>query len=1174
MMNIYKYSLSFIFIVILSLLFISKSNGMEPPLLSSFRRSVLFVNNMTVSSLEQDITIQLLPGTQNSISWVIIKDQFNLLETNKIHTNTDDAQRGSFTFKCVTTYDSGVYKLRQRDPTNTGYNIETATFNLSVVGENLETLEMISPPSHRIISGSSFSQQPVIAYGRTELPEWMGESEGSIEPFIVSSPSNGAHLHYAVQYQTNHIDRENKQVKFGGLTIIGEPGFYTIGFVDSDTCEIFIYPHQIRVFSVYTDVIVNIVIAIVLAMGILGLSLFIRILGSLKTNSRPFISFRLSVLTQMDTLLKSKGESLAYYFKSQRILIFQTTLFALIAMALLVPVTVHGDNNFKDLYYLSQTNWKSDSPYLFLYQGVVFCIFISLVMCFYRFNQERISLSHDNNHLVTSRTVLLTGLPKSLINASMLKDFLQTSYSNGIYALNIVLAKGFTNQDKINDLNGRPEYIYIEENSNNNNINNNNNNNNIEDLKDSMEGPNGKPGGFSTGTAFITFSCVSDAHLFKTQYSPHKWKWAKSITPIPPEEYQKEMNISNWKSYNVPFVQDILWTKLHDLSNYHSTGFTIFLLSMTTLIFSAISFTAILIYDSQFSNLYKSNPVNIDLDNITYTICIYFIYLFIPMVVLLVNNRLIPIVINRIMLKSNLFVRSSLKSKILIFVFLIQSLAIFLVPSFYFLVIMNPSTHIFHPNSFIYPINFFRTGGIFYTNFIMLFGILSPFYECSESPLILYNWIFKRKEMKTEEIFKFSAPNLVDLYSNSLLMVLMICCYAPIFPPLFVFGVVYMVLKYFFVKYVAMATKESFPDSDKYLVYSVQNIIWLILVMTACFHLYYVICFERADLCFIYFFLFLVGFGRYVPSCSKSLCYSFVDGAELPCFQNESDCSDLEEDDSTDDQDNQTTDDDNEITTTTTTNNNNNNINNNINNINNIQNHHLNNVTNSRMGSINGDSGIEDEDQIRTRDRSLTPSSTDEMMEYFRKQQQQEDQTSQERAMKDRQKQRSKESTTLNLKQNYMSTIEGGFLSFLFNRRYKLHSPRSMKVVTYLSPFYGKDISQYEMIQDVSEENGGEGGDDQENNLKKSNDSSSPDINNNNYNHQQHYHNHQQQQQQQQRHRQYYQHTIGGKRYYISREQLEEFQAYQSDDDEDDDDDDDDYYEDDNNYYYPHNKNY
>ncbi|KAF2071081.1 hypothetical protein CYY_007602 [Polysphondylium violaceum] len=1086
---------------------------------------------MTVSSLEQDITIQLLPGTENSINWVIIKDNFNLLETNKVHTNTDsEADRGSFTFKCVTTYDSGVYKLKQRDPTNTGYNLETAIFNLSVVGDNLETLQLVKPPSHRIISGSSFSQQPIIAYGREQLPDWMGESQGSIEPFIVSSPSNGAHLHYAVQYQKNHIDRENKQVKFAGLTILGEPGYYTIGFVDSDTCEIFIYPHQIRVFSVYTDVVVNIILAIVLALGILVLSLFIRILGSLKTNSRPFISFRLSVIAQMDAVLKSKGEALTHYFKAQRILIFQTTLFALIALALLVPVTIHGDNNFKDLYYLSQTNWKSDSPYLFLYQGVVFCIFISLIMCFYRFNQERISLSHDNNHLVTSRTVLLTGLPKSLINASMLKDFLQTSYSNGIYALNIVLQKSFTNQDKINDLNGRVEFIY-----------NNNNQDNIGD--DEKNSPNGEPGGFSTGTAFITFSCVSDAHLFKTQYSPHQWKWAKGITPIPPDEYQKEMNISNWKSYNVPFVSDILWTKLHNLSSYHSTGFTIFLLSMTTLIFSAISFTAILIYDSQFSNLYKSNPANIELDNIAYTICIYFIYLFIPMVVLLVNNRLIPIIIHKIMIKSNLFVRSSLKSKILIFSFLIQSLAIFLVPSFYFLMIMNPSTHIFHPNSFIYPINFFRTGGIFFTNFTILFGILSPFYECSESPLILYNWIFKRRTMKTEEIFKFSAPNLIDLYSNSLLMVLMICCYAPIFPPLFLFGVVYMVLKYFFVKYLAMATKDSFPISDKYLVYSVQNIIWLILVMTACFHFYYVVCFERVDLSFVYIFLFIVGFGRYVPSCSKSLCYSFVDGAELPCFQNESDCSDLEQDDNDDGDESDKEDGENG-------NQDNSNDKDPINNNNNS----------SRIGSINNDNSSE---ESKSRDRSLTPSSTDEMMEYYKRQQQQQEE---EQSMNNKQQQqkRSKESTTLNLKQNYMSTIEGGFLSFLFNRRYKLHSPRSMKVTTYLSPFYGKDISQCEnvneeddvIINDDVDHPNDDDSDDSDDSDSDSNSSypSSPQLTRNPSQQQQQQQYYRQQQEQHYRQQQQQQQRQG-KRIYMTREQFDRYYSSNNyyEDDEDDD---------------------
>eukprot|EP01132_Coremiostelium_polycephalum_P007651 gene7651-9410_t len=664
------------------------TNGKKLPIpLASERRSTRFVGGMVVSSLEKNITIEILPGSIDDTRWTILKNGFHVLESKRMKTERTEDDRGMIVFKCVTSFDTGVYKLRQKDSTNTGFNAETLGFNLTVQGPDSDTLIFVRSPSRKAISGSTIPIQPIIGFGRREFESV--SSKGNIEAFIAYGPNgqvgNGEH-NFVSFFSKREIDLEKKETYFEGIAIIGDPGLYRLGFVDQDTCEVAIMDYDIEVMPIWHGVATSTVLSLVFGLVMILLTIVLKLLANWKINEKHFMSFRHTIVTPVSQLVEKRGEALRIYFKALRLLGTQTLFFAFLSLVLLVPITIRGNNKLYDIFLISQSNWSSESAYLFIYQAFLFLLFGSFLIVYTRFNDERIYMSHDSNHLVSSRTVLLTGLPKSLIDCNMLKDFLQTSYSKGIYALNIILEKYFTNQDMINDLNGRTEYIYTD--------NNNGEQSTI----------------VSTGKAFITFSCVSDAHLFKTQFSPHKWSWAKAMSPVPPEDYKAELLIKKWKAYQAPNVQDILWTKLHNPSNHHSVPLTILLLILCIFFFSTISMCAIILFDSQFSRISDDTTINFKSTGFKFSLSVYFVYIFVPCMVLLVINRIIPKSIANILEKSGSFVRSNLKSRIMFVTFLAQAISIVVVPSTYFSLLMSHDVNIAHPNSFFYPINFFRTG--------------------------------------------------------------------------------------------------------------------------------------------------------------------------------------------------------------------------------------------------------------------------------------------------------------------------------------------------------------------------------------------------------------------------------------------------------------------------------
>ncbi|KAN0032350.1 hypothetical protein ACTFIV_006239 [Dictyostelium citrinum] len=866
MRTLQKWSL---YIVIIIIVFkfencISSTNVM--PTLAVERRSTLFIGNLTIESSERDLTLGLLPGTGNNFQWLVFKDGFNLMEGKRVQS---DRSNDALNFQCVTTYDSGVYYFKQNDPTNTGYNIDTDRFILNVIGNDTETLEMIREPSSIVMSGTSFSVQPIIGFGRVKLPSWKGESRGRIEPVILQSPSNGKNMHLLLQFRGININLDKKETTFNTLSLIGEPGVYRIGFIDIDTCEMYKSTMDIRVVGTLNSLFLEWSLAAFIVLLIIIVSLVINFIAKHKVKSKGFLSLKMAFLTPMESIYKFKGESIRFYFKSQRLLVFQCLFFTFISLVLFIPVTVKGDNKFRDMILLSQANWNANSPFLFLYQVQVFLLFCSLIICYTRFNDERIYLSHDSNHLVTSRSVLLTGLPRSLTNVQMLKDFLQTGYSNGIYSVSIILIKIFSQSDKENDLNGRLEHIYVDPNTDINQL----------PSEQKIE---------STGKAFITFSCVSDAHLFANQFSSYKWTKSliKRITqPTIPQEYRVELGTDNWKAYPAPRVSDILWTKLHDPANFRNVGWTILQMVGIIFFFLVIVFFAIIFYETQFSVIDTISPIDYGTkQGMLVSLTSYLAYYFCPSIILMGLNHSLPGIIRFILMRSNNYVRSFSKSKVMLITFIAQSLIIVIFPSAYFLINVNPdSAEDSDQNLFLVPIKFLRRGGSFYIHFITIFAMVTPFLELSNLSDIVYKILFHRN-LKTEEIFSFEPLNLKKQYLNSLLLVMMIGCYGPIFPLLWIFVLSYLIVKFYLVKYVCIASKAPIPPSDKYFAVSFQQCIWFILTVISTFHFYYVVSFGRVDLMCVYIFLVVVAFGKYFPSCSKSLCYSFFDGAVLPCF--------------------------------------------------------------------------------------------------------------------------------------------------------------------------------------------------------------------------------------------------------------------------------------------------
>ncbi|KAM9987501.1 hypothetical protein ACTFIZ_005239 [Dictyostelium cf. discoideum] len=843
---------------------LSSTNVM--PTLAVQRRSTTFSGNITIESSERDLTIGFSKGTVNNYEWLVFKDGFSLMEGRRVQS---DESNQALNFQCVTSYDSGIYYFKQNDPTNTGYNIETERFTLIVIGNDTETLVMIREPSSIVMSGTSFSVQPIIGFGRAILPTWKGESRGRIEPVILESPSNGKNMHLLLQFRGIDIDLERKETTFNTLSLIGEPGVYRIGFIDIDTCEMYKSTMEITVIGALNSLYFEWSLSAFIVLLIIIVSLVINFIAKHKVKSKGFLSLKMAFLTPMESIYKFKGESIRFYFKSQRLLVFQCLFFTFISLVLFIPVTVKGDNKFRDMILLSQANWNSNSPFLFLYQVQVFLLYCSLIICYTRFNDERIYLSHDSNHLVTSRSVLLTGLPRSLTNVQMLKDFLQTGYSNGIYSASIILIKIFSQSDKDNDLNGRLEHIYVDPNTDINQL--------PSELK--IE---------STGKAFITFSCVSDAHLFTNQFSSYKWTKSliKRITqPVIPQEYRVELGTDNWRAHPAPRVSDILWTKLHDPANFRNVGWTILQMIGIIFFFLVIVFFAIIFYETQFSIIDTISPIDYGTKQaMLVSLTSYLAYYFCPSIILMGLNHSLPGIIRFILMRSNNYVRSFSKSKVMLITFIAQSLIIVIFPSAYFLINVNPdSDHVSSQNLFLVPIKFLRRGGSFYIHFITIFAMLTPFLELSNLSDIVYKILFHRN-LKTEEIFSFEPLNLKKQYLNSLLLVMMIGCYGPIFPLLWIFVLSYLIVKFYLVKYVCIASKAPIPPSDKYFAVSFQQCIWFILTVISTFHFYYVVSFGRVDLMCVYIFLVVVAFGKYFPSCSKSLCYSFFDGAVLPCF--------------------------------------------------------------------------------------------------------------------------------------------------------------------------------------------------------------------------------------------------------------------------------------------------
>ncbi|EGG21320.1 hypothetical protein DFA_01201 [Cavenderia fasciculata] len=897
-------SAAFMLLVITFSLCISLSDGyakINPSFqVYSERRSTRFFGNMTLTSGESDVLLNVLYSYPTSINWMLLKDGFNVYEGNRIVTTLNTT-----TLSCVTTHDSGVYSLVQHDSLNTGFNVQTSQFNLTVVGDdkNEEGLSFVTPPSTNALNGQSFPIQPVLRFVN---------GAGVVEPFIVKSPESNNAIskksgvpNNIITYTSASVIQEHNLIIFTGLAIVGEPGEYIIGFVTTAGCSVLIYPEPINVGPEWSAMVIVIAVSLLFSFAMIfitaGVKLFI---GYRRTGRISISTFLHSVQAPIDEVL-GKNIALSTYFKVLRLFLLQSLLFTIISLTPYLPITKTGDNKLTGAYALSQANWFVDSSYLFSYSILSFLVFVSLVVIYTRFNDERIYHNHDSNHLVTSRSVMLTGLPKSLVDCNILKNYLQTSYSKGIYSVTIVLEKHFSEIEHNLDLDGKIDSIFLSsglsssnnekdkekekeqqleqqqkddhlsnENSINISINDqgvNINNDNLEPLK-------------STGTAFITFSCVSDAHLFKTQFSPYKWTWVKDVYPMAPQQFQIELQMKRWKSYNIASVSDLLWTKLHNPSRLYGPALTTFLLILSIFFFSCLSFLSVLIYDSQFEKFkshsffhYKRRNGN----DVTLAVYSFWFYIFLPCCILLVVNRLIPPCISSIFKKSWITVRSSLKSRTMAVTFYAQVFSIAVVPSFYFMMMMGTLSG---RNVFYTPIDFFRTGGLFYVYFIIFFSIVSPILDSYCIASIVFKVIRCRKVSMDDVNGK--CLDLANQYCNFLLTVLLISIYAPFYPLLFVLLFFYLTKKYYFDKYIVVASSLPPPPSDKLLIEPLQNCIWFTITLAPAVHLLYCIGIYRTDMMFIFVFLLVVGFGRYVPSCSKSLCYSVCDGAILPCVDN------------------------------------------------------------------------------------------------------------------------------------------------------------------------------------------------------------------------------------------------------------------------------------------------
>ncbi|EFA75203.1 hypothetical protein PPL_11277 [Heterostelium album PN500] len=946
----------------------------------SERRSVFFIDWMNVYPQDKNVQLTVLHHIYITPNWNIRKDGFDVFQYDRV-----TVKENTTTFKCVMSYDSGVYSFIQQDALNTGYNVQSRLFNLTVGGaEDSETLRLVDGDGARlVISGQAFQTQPTVEWGIIEQDD-EAVSSGRIEPFIARAPTTS--LHHYITFDKIEINSKRRTTTFKGLAITGEPGEYQIGFVDADTCEIVLVSEPIRVVSMWYGIITMCSMSTLVSLFVFVLGLTIRLItASRRTNTKLsnfFKSFNISILiNNIDTVLEGRGtESLQNYFKFLRLSIIQSVVLALLGLVLLIPISLAGDNSLFDIYLLTQANWQFDSSRLFVYQVAFLLVFISIIILYSRFNGERVYSQHDSNHLVTSRTVLLKGLPKSLVDCTILNEYLQTSYSKGIFSLSIILEKEYERYAKILDLDGLSETI-------------------IQIDGDKIDAPLR-----STGQAFVTFSCVSDAHQFQTQYSPHKWSWAKAMAPTPPAKYEVELQIKQWKAYSVPRVSDIMWTKLHSPSNQHSTSFTLFLLALSFLLSMSFSFLAAFIHDSQFGRL-SPNIINIQTDPIGITSSSFFIYTFIPCNMLLFLNRVLPCVVKGIFEKSNSFVRSSLKSKIMLTTFYVQTLSIVGVPTIYYS-IMTAYPFFTTRNEFFYPSNFFRTGGMFYTLFIIYYAIVTPFLDSSRIYSSIANLI-KFSKKKDQALINERFLDISTQYINILLLMLMVSIYAPIFPLLFLMTLIYLIKKYFFDKYTIITSKIKSPPSDRLLVEPLQHCIWFVLTSACLFHLFYVFIIDRSDLLFIYGFLFIIGLGRYIPSCSRSLCYGVCDGAVLPCVDSDIKLFKLfEEGDDSDDE---------------------------------------------TRGNVNN---TNEKYSMATRDDDGVVAI--EMKDYDND----EDEDDNENGHGNRKLMNSQ--MTLNIKQNY--AVEGGqrgFFSALFSNRYQLPSPKAITINQYTSPLYITELSHY-----------------------------------------------------------------------------------------------------------------
>ncbi|GAM21638.1 hypothetical protein SAMD00019534_048130 [Acytostelium subglobosum LB1] len=925
----------------------------------SERRSVFFTDQMTVFPQDKNITLTVLHNILLPPQWLLLKDGFDVFQHDRIKT-----VRNTTTFTCVTSYDTGTYSFIEIDALNTGYNIQSWTFNLSVIGADSETLHVEREPEYLAMSGASLAPQPIIRWDMLQD----GVSRGRIEPFIAKAPPNSSH-HY-ITYEQTTIDLNEKLTTFSGLMIVGEPGDYTIGFVDADTCEIVLLPRPVAIYASWYSLLSTLIISTVISIGILLLGIVIRLILNHRRHNKDassyvtFLkSFKMSILIKnIDVLLHRRGsDSLHLYFKTLRLFIVLSAILTVLGLALLIPITLRGDNHLGDTYLFTQANWQFSAPSLFVYQVAVVVIFISLIILYTRFNDERVFNLYDRNHLVTSRTVLLTGLPKSIIDGTLLSEFLQTSYSKGIYSLSIILEKHFHRPEITSDLDGFNDGF----------------------LKEMSAERSNQSAIKSTGQAFVTFSCVSDKHLFQTQYSPHKWGWAKDISHKIPPQYEAELQTKKWRAYSdVPRVSDIMWTKLHCPSSYNSHSWTVFILIISFMFFMTTSIFAVLLHDLQYERLPISKHIT---SNMSHDWIDYMVYTFLPCNVLLVLNRIIPCIIKAIFERSRIYVRSSLKYKIMLTTFYAQAISIVGVPTLYYVLLMGfPITS---TNVFFFPTNFFRTG-------------VTPFLDSSRIYSSVANLI---------KFFKYKESYLIDerfldlstQYVNVLLMVLMISIYAPMFPPLFILMPLYMVKKYFFDKYTIISSKIVNPPSDKQLVEPLQHCLWMIITCMSLFNLAYAIMIVRFDLLIVYIFLFIIGFGRYVPSCSRSLCYGVCDGAVLPCMDMkhheeedndvELDRSETETDDDEDDEDS------------------------------------------LHLSDMDVDGAVEMKDIGGDKQQDKPHNS---LLHSFTR-------------------------MTLNLKQNYAVESSKNIFSFIFNTRYKLPSAKSITVHLYFSPVYCTDRSQF-----------------------------------------------------------------------------------------------------------------